>query len=113
IQVRLKSSLSDSQQAATIALIREAVRMPMFRLGYGGSYTVTGAPVVTEELAAQISSSIAVLLAASLLVMGVMLLVVFRSRMRLLPLGVAVAAAGLTFGVMELAGAALTMASIA
>jgi uncharacterized protein len=45
--------------------------------------------------------------------MAVMLLVVFRTTMRLLPLGVALAAAGLTFGVMALAGAALTMASIA
>ncbi len=113
IQVRLRSSLSDSQQAAAIALIREAVRMPMFRLGYGGTYTVSGAPVVTEDLASQITASIAALLAASLLVMAVMLLVVFRSKMRLLPLVVALAAAGLTFGLMSLAGAALTMASIA
>jgi hydrophobe/amphiphile efflux-3 (HAE3) family protein len=113
IQVRLKSSLSDSQQAAAIALIRQAVRMPMFRLGYGGTYTVTGAPVVTDDLASQITASIAALLVASLLVMAVMLLVVFHSRMRLLPLGIALAAAGLTFGLMALAGAALTMASIA
>ncbi|HEY6395896.1 MAG TPA: MMPL family transporter [Solirubrobacteraceae bacterium] len=113
IQVRLKSSLSASQQAAAIALIRQAVRMPIFRLGYGGAYTVTGAPVVTDDLASQITSSIAVLLAASLLVMAVVLLIVFRRKMRLVPLGVALAAAGLTFGLMALAGAALTMASIA
>jgi hydrophobe/amphiphile efflux-3 (HAE3) family protein len=113
MQVRLKSTLSDSQQAAAIALIRQAVRMPIFRLGYGGTYTVTGAPVVTDDLAAQITASIAALLVASLLVMAVVLLVVFRSKMRLLPLVVALAAAGLTFGLMALAGAALTMASIA
>ncbi|MDQ6816694.1 MAG: MMPL family transporter, partial [Actinomycetota bacterium] len=113
IQVRLKPSLSDSQQAAAIALIRDAVRMPMFRLRYGGSYTVTGAPVVAHDLASEITASIAVLLGAALLVMAGVLLIVFRSKARLLPLGVALAAAGLTFGAMSLAGAALTMGSIA
>ncbi len=113
IQVRLKSSLSDAQQAAAIEWIREAVRLPMFRLAYGGTYSVAGAPVVTDDLASQITASIAQLLIAALIVMAVALLLVFRSRMRLLPLAIALAAAGLTFGAMALAGAALTMASIA
>ena len=43
IQVRLKASLSASQQAQAISWIREAVKMPMFRSGYGGTYTVSGA----------------------------------------------------------------------
>src|SRR5947209_14544538 len=42
IQVRLKASLSDAQQARAIRSIRQAVRMPMFRSTYGGIYTVTG-----------------------------------------------------------------------
>jgi predicted RND superfamily exporter protein len=45
--------------------------------------------------------------------MAATLALVFRSRLRLLPLAIALAAAGLTFGAMELAGASLTMASIA
>ena len=45
--------------------------------------------------------------------MGVVLLLVFRSRPRLLPLGIALAAAGITFGLVSLVGASLTMASIA
>jgi hydrophobe/amphiphile efflux-3 (HAE3) family protein len=113
IQVRLKASLSDAQQAAAIQWIREAVNMPMFRLMYGGTYTVAGAPVVTDDLASQITASIAGLLIAALVVMALVLLLVFRSRMRLLPLAIALAAAGLTFGAMAIAGAALTMASIA
>jgi hydrophobe/amphiphile efflux-3 (HAE3) family protein len=113
IQVRLKAGLSDSQQRDAIKWIREAVQMPMFRLGYGGTYTVSGVPVVTNDLASEITGSIAGLLLAAVLVMAAALLIVFRSRLRLLPLAVALAAVGITFGVTSLLGATLTMASIA
>jgi hydrophobe/amphiphile efflux-3 (HAE3) family protein len=46
-------------------------------------------------------------------VMAVVLALVFRSRLRLLPLAVALAAVAITFGLMSLLGASLTMASIA
>ena len=113
IQVRLKSSLSPSQQAQAISWIRQAVKMPIFALGFGGTYTVSGAPVVLNDLATEIVGSIAWLLLAALLVMALTLLLVFRSRLRLLPLVVALAAAGITFGLMSLVGASLTVASIA
>jgi hydrophobe/amphiphile efflux-3 (HAE3) family protein len=113
IQVRLKSSLSDSERAAAIAAIRRAVKMPMFASGYGGTYTVTGAPVVLNDLASEVTGSIAGLLIAAVLVMAATLLIVFRARLRLLPLAIALAAAGITFGVTSLVGATLTMASIA
>ncbi len=113
IQVRLKASLSDEQRARAISWIRQAVRMPMFRLAHGGSYTVTGAPVVVNDLSSQITGSIAGLLIAALLVMAATLLIVLRSRLRLLPLAVALAATGITFGALSVAGGTLTMASIA
>lgn len=153
IQVRLRSSLSDQQQAQAISWIRQAIRMPMFRSQYGGRYTVTGVPVVINDLAGQITSSIAVLLIAALLVMAAALLIVFRPALRpsalgarsasgladtgaartfqlhpaspdragagssggprLLPLGIALAATGITFGLLAVLGAGLTMASIA
>jgi uncharacterized protein len=113
IQVRLKSSLSTTQQAHVISLIRQAVKLPMFQLKNGGSYTVSGEPVVVSDLATQISRSIVVLLIAALLVMAAMLLIVFRSRLRLLPLAIALVAAGITFGITAIVGATLTMASIA
>ncbi len=113
IQVRLKASLSDSQQSRAIGWIRQAVAMPMFRSAYGGKYTVTGAPVVANDLAAHIGNSIVGLLIAALLVMAAVLLIVFRSRLRLLPLAIALAATGITFGVLSLLGGSLTMASIA
>ena len=113
IQVRLKASLSDEQQAQAISWIRQAVQMPMFASAYGGTYTVSGEPVVVNDLATKISGSIAGLLIAAVLVMAATLLLVFRSRLRLLPLAIALAAAGITFGALSLVGGTLTMASIA
>jgi uncharacterized protein len=113
IQVRLRSSLSDAQQARAIGWIRQAIRMPMFRSAYHGQYTVTGVPVVVNDLAGQISGAIAGLLVAALLVMAATLLIVFRNRLRLLPLAIALAATGITFGLLAVVGAGLTMASIA
>ena len=37
IQARLKPKLTPDQQAAAIAWIRQAVKMPIFKLGYGGT----------------------------------------------------------------------------
>ncbi len=113
IQVRLKAALTPAQQAQAIAWIQQAVRMPMFRSAYHGTYTVSGVPVVTDALASTITGGVAGLLAAAVFVMGVVLLLVFRNRPRLLPLGIALAAAGITFGVVSLFGGSLTMASIA
>ena len=113
IQVRLKSTLSEAEQAHAIAWIRQAVQMPIFRSAYGGTYTVTGAPVVVNDLSREITGSISGLLIAAVLVMAATLLVAFRSRLRLLPLAIALAASGITFGALALLGATLTMASIA
>ena len=70
-------------------------------------------PVVSEGLADAVQRSIFVLLGAALLVMAATLALVFRSRLRLLPLLLALAAAAMTFGALYLAGGDLTMASIA
>jgi uncharacterized protein len=133
IQVRLKASLSDAQRANVISLVRQAVRMPMFRSAYGGTYTVSGVPVVTNDLANEITGSIVSLLIAALVAMALTLLVVFRSPrrparhpaspdwaggessygLRLLPLAIALASVAITFGLFALLGATLTIASIA
>ena len=114
IQVRLRPDLSEGQRDRAIALVRRAVAMPDWKLPNGkGTYVVTGAPVVVSDLTRSISRSLIVLLAAALVVMAITLSLVFRARLRLLPLVVAVAAAALTFGALSLTGASLTMASIA
>jgi uncharacterized protein len=113
VQVRLKAGLSEARRTDAIRLIRAAVAMPDWKPRNGATYTVTGAPVVVSDLAASIGGSLVVLLVAALLVMAATLPLVFRSRLRLLPLAIALAAAALTFGALSLAGASLTMASIA
>jgi hydrophobe/amphiphile efflux-3 (HAE3) family protein len=113
IQVRLRPDLTSAQRTRAIGLVREAVRMPLFASKHGGSYVVSGVPVVASDLASAVSDGIAVLLLGAVLAMALALPLVFRARLRLLPLFVALAAAGLTFGLMALVGASLTMASIA
>ena len=113
IQVRLKPGLSDGERERATALVREAVAMPDWRLRNAGGYTVTGVPVLAEELSDTLAGSVARLVVVALVIMAVVLALVFRRPSRLVPLVVAVAAVALTFGLMALAGAPLTMASIA
>jgi hydrophobe/amphiphile efflux-3 (HAE3) family protein len=113
VSVRLRPGLSDAERERAIGLIRRAVALPEFKLRRGGTYTVTGVPVLASGLAGRIGHAIGVLLVGALFVMALTLLVAFRARPRLLPLAVALAAAGVTFGAVRLAGAGLTMASIA
>ena len=114
IQVRFRPDLSERERDRAIALVRQAVAMPQWRLPNGnGTYVVTGAPVVVSDLTKSISHSLIVLLIVALAVMALTLALVFRARLRLLPLLIALAAAGLTFGLLSLVGASLTMASIA
>ena len=113
VQVRLKPGLTDEQRSDAIDMVREAVAMPEWQPQNGSRYVVTGVPVVVDGLTESISRSIMLLLLAVVLVMAATLAVVFRSRARMLPLLVALGAAALTFGGLSLAGASLTMASIA
>ena len=120
ISVRLRPGLSDSQRAQAISLFRQATQDPAFHLrkfsSFGPtppSYVVSGVPVVFESLASELSTQIFILLAAALAAMVIALALVFRSPVRLLPLGIALGAAGITFGVLSLIGGSLTMASIA
>ena len=126
IVIRLRPDLSDSERHRALALIGEAVDdetprkvcgdgkrpAPCFALD-GGSYVVSGAPVVIDGLTEVLEDALVVLFAAALAVMALTLMLVFRSRMRLLPLVLALAAAGITFGLLGAVGGSLTMASIA
>jgi predicted RND superfamily exporter protein len=113
ISVRMKAGLSEAQRTQTVALIRRALAMPQWRLQHGERYLLTGEPVIVSELAGSITHSIELLLVAVLLVMAVTLSLIFRGRPRLLPLGIAVLAAALTFGALAVVGASLTVAQVA
>jgi len=113
VSVRMRAGLSEAQRTRTIGLIRSAVAMPQWRLQHGGSYLVTGEPAIVSDLTSSITHSIELLLIAVALVMAATLALIFTGRPRLLPLGIALLAAAITFGALSLAGASLTMASIA
>jgi hydrophobe/amphiphile efflux-3 (HAE3) family protein len=113
IQIRMRPDLTEAERRRAIGLFEEATRQRKFQPREGARYIVTGVPVVAERLADAVQRSIFVLLAAAVLVMAGTLALVFRSRPRLLPLGLALAATAMTFGALSLAGGSLTMASIA
>lgn len=127
IVLRLRPDLSDSERSEALRLIREAVYdttprqactykgrpEACFGLHGAGTYTITGAPVLVEGITGALKEALLILFAVAIVVMGIVLLLVFRSRWRLLPLGIALAAAAFTFGLLDLFGGSLTIASIA
>src|SRR3954466_7786817 len=113
IQVRFKPGLSDSERTHAINLVEQATTESKFKPKYGAKYVVSGVPVVADALAHEVQNATVVLLIAALVIMALTLAVVFRTRMRLLPLALALAAAGLTFGLLTVLGGSLTMASVA
>ncbi len=126
IVLRLRPDLTEAERHRALGLIHEAVDdttprqacafrgkpAPCFAL-HGGRYVVSGAPVVVDGLARALKDALLALFAVAVAVMALTLVAIFRSRFRLLPLGIALAAAGLTFGLLRLAGGSLTIASIA
>jgi uncharacterized protein len=125
IVVRLRPDLTDAERTRALSLIRAAVfdTTPRRACAFkgkpeacfalrGGTYTVSGAPIVIEGVADELKQALLVLFVVALAVMALTLLAVFRSRLRLLPLGVALAAAAITFGLLWLFGGSLTPVSI-
>ncbi len=112
VSVRLRSDLSESERADAIDLIRAAVFDPAFR-PRGGSFLVSGVPVVVDGLTDELTGEIVLLLIAAVIVMALVLSLVFAPPMRLLPLAIALAAGAIAFGLLALFGGSLTMASIA
>jgi uncharacterized protein len=127
IVLRLRPDLSDSERSEALRLIREAVYdttprqactykgqpEACFGLHGAGTYTITGAPILVEGITGALKEALLILFAVAVVVMGIVLLLVFRSHWRLLPLAIALAAAALTFGLLDLTGGSLTIASIA
>jgi uncharacterized protein len=126
IILRLRSDLSEAERHRAIETIKAVVHDPVarrvckfkgepercFQL-HGGRFVISGVPVVVDAVTRALKDALLVLLAVALVVMALALLLVFRSRWRLLPLATALAASALTFGLFGLVGGSLTMASIA
>ncbi|HET8862446.1 MAG TPA: MMPL family transporter [Solirubrobacterales bacterium] len=126
IVLRLRPDLSESERHRAIEAIEAVVRDPVARpeckfkgkpercfQPHGGRFVISGVPVVVDAVTRALKDALLVLLGVALVVMAVVLLLVFRSQWRLLPLAMALMAAALTFGLFGLVGGSLTMASIA
>lgn len=126
IILRLRPDLSESERHRALETIKAIVHDPVSRADckfkgkpercfqlHGGSYVISGVPVVIDGVTRALKDALLVLLGVALVVMALALMLVFRSRWRLLPLAIALAAAALTFGLFGLLGGSLTMASIA
>ena len=87
--------------------------MPQWKLQHGETYLVTGEPVLISDLTHSIAHAALLLLIAVVLAMAAMLGLVFQGRPRLLPLAIALLATALTFGVLAISGASLTLAQVA
>jgi uncharacterized protein len=126
IVLRLRPDLTEAERHRAIEAIEAVVRDPVarerckfkgepepcFQLK-GGHYVISGVPVVIDAVTRALKDALLVLLGVAVVVMALALMLVFRSRWRLLPLGIALGAAALTFGLFGLLGGSLTMASIA
>jgi hydrophobe/amphiphile efflux-3 (HAE3) family protein len=126
IVIRLKPDLDEAERRRAISLIEGAVAettprkacgengkaAPCFAL-QGGEYVVTGAPVVVDAIARALKDALLLLFGVAIVVMAIVLLLAFRSRLRLLPLVLALASAAIVFGLLDLVGGSLTMASVA
>ena len=113
VSVRLKAGLSDAERSDAVALVREAVRMPEWQLEGGGTYAVTGVPVLAGDLTDELAGSTLRLLLVAVAVMALVLALLFRARLRLLPLAIALGTVAIVFGGLSALGLPLTMASIA
>lgn len=126
IVLRLRPDLSPAQRSRALALIREAVydTTPRHACSFKGepqacfalrkgSYAISGVPIVLEGITGALKEALLILFAVAVAVMALVLFLVFHSGFRLLPLAIALAAAALTFGLLDLFGGSLTIASIA
>lgn len=112
ISIRLEPGLDEADRREAIGLIRTAVGDERFALRHG-SYEISGIPVVAQGLADELGGQIALLFAVALVVMAAVLMIAFGPPLRLLPLLIAIGAAGFAFGLLSLLGGSLTMASVA
>lgn len=112
ITIRPRPDLTDAERDRMVALYREALANPRFALSTG-DYVFSGAPVLIGALTSSIRSQMLLLLGVSVLVMAIALAFVMPPPFRLLPLGVALSATGILFGLLALFGGSLTISAIA
>ena len=110
-QVQLKGNIDLSPQQNANDAIKKAFNkdhpVP------GQKMTISGIPVLFGDLVPLLLSNLFILFGVAFVIMGIVLIVVFNVRWRLLPLGVVLVAVVLTFGLMGWIRLDLTMATTA
>ncbi|MBK5232660.1 MAG: MMPL family transporter [Thermoleophilia bacterium] len=111
IILRLRSDLTDDERAKTIDLIKQATEDPSTKLD-GATYVVSGSPVVFDGLSESLQTGVVLLAVVALVLMSIALGLVFGSAWRLLPLGLALGAIAIAFGLLRVAGGSISLAAL-
>ena len=111
VQVQLKGNLDLSPQQNANDAVKKAFRQdhPL----PGQTLTIAGVPILFGDLVPLLVSNLFTLFGVAFVVMGVVLILVFNVRWRLLPLAVVLGAVVVTFGLMGWVRLDLTMATTA
>ncbi|MCB0870101.1 MAG: MMPL family transporter [Solirubrobacterales bacterium] len=111
IVMRLRSDLSEKEQARAIELIEAAAADPSVELR-GSDLVVSGSPVVFNGLNDELPVRVLILAGVAVILMSLALFFVFGSVWRLLPLGLALGGVALAAGILRLAGGEFSLASL-
>ena len=111
VVLRLRSDLTDEERAKTIDLIEQAADDKSTRL-QDAEYIVSGSPVVFDGLEDSLQTGVLLLALVALVLMSIALAVIFGSVWRLLPLGLALLAIAIVFGLLRIFGGSISLAAL-
>ncbi|MGB0119638.1 MAG: MMPL family transporter [Solirubrobacterales bacterium] len=111
IVLRLRSDLSDEERSETIELIKTAAADEATQLE-GVGYVVSGSPVVFDGLSQSLRTGVLLLALVALVLMSLALWAIFGSGWRLLPLGLALGAILISFGLLRIFGGSISLAAL-
>lgn len=113
VAMRLRAGLSAEQQRDAVGWVQQAVKLDDFKLAHGGSYVVSGSPVLVAAIADKLQHALVLLLAVGVLVMALVLALTFPERRRLQPLVLAIGTVVVVFGGTGLLGWSVDLGTIA
>jgi hydrophobe/amphiphile efflux-3 (HAE3) family protein len=113
VAMRLRADLSADQQRDAVGWVQQAVGLDDFRPQHGGSYVVSGSPVLVAAIADELQDALILLLAVGVLVMALVLALTFPERRRLQPLVLAIGTVLVVFGGTGLLGWSVDLGTIA
>lgn len=113
VAMRLRADLTADQQRDAVGWVQQAVGLDDFRLQHGGSYVVSGSPVLVAAIADELQDALILLLAVGVLVMALVLALTFPERRRLQPLVLAIGTVVVVFGGTGLLGWSVDLGTIA